>query len=199
MRRRSPEAIWRPTRDQIQAAAGRTIPDLIAPDLRVLFVGINPGLYTAAVGHHFARPGNRFWPTLHASGFTPRLLSPFEEGDLLGMGLGITNLVERATASAAELTPDELRAGGRRLAAKVRRHRPAAVAILGIGAWRVGFDRPHAGLGPQDEPLSGARVWVLPSPSGLNAHHQLDDLARRFAALRREMAGGTPCAGRMIT
>jgi TDG/mug DNA glycosylase family protein len=188
-RRRAPStAPWRPTREQVLAAAGRTLPDLIGPDLDVLFVGINPGLYTAAVGHHFARPGNRFWPALHRAGFTPRQLSPFEEHELLPLGYGITNLVARATASAAELRAEEFRAGGRRLAAKVRRHRPRVVAILGIGAWRAAFERPRAALGPQEEPLAGARVWVLPSPSGLNAHHQIDDLVRMFAALRQDLA-----------
>jgi len=188
MKRGEVTDVFRPTPAQIRAAAGRTLSDVIAPDLRVLFVGINPGLYTAAVGHHFARPGNRFWPALHRSGFTPRLLSPFEEDELPALGCGITNLVPRATASAAELTRDELKAGGRRLAGKVRRDRPRLVAVLGIGAYRTAFDRPRAGLGLQIEPLEAARVWVLPNPSGLNAHHQLDDLARRFRELRRAAA-----------
>jgi double-stranded uracil-DNA glycosylase len=178
----------RPTRQQIAAAYGRRVPDLIAPGLRVLFCGINPSLYSAAVRHHFARPGNRFWPTLHAAGFTPRLLAPAEERELLAAGFGITNLVARATATADELTADELARGGRILAAKVRRHRPAVVAVLGVTAYRAAFGRPRADLGPQPDRLGPAGVWVLPNPSGLNAHYQLADLARLFAELRQAVA-----------
>ena len=174
----------RPTPDEIRAAAGKTLPDVIAPGLKVLFCGINPGLYSGAIGCHFGRPGNRFWPVLHASGFTPRRLSPYEQLELLRFGLGITNLVPRATAGADELLPDELDRGGRRLAEKVRRYRPRVVAVLGIGAYRSAFGRPKAVLGPQPEPLGPARVWVLPNPSGLNAHYQLDALARLFRDLR---------------
>jgi len=173
-----------PTRAQLLAAAGRTVPDVIAPDLRVLFCGINPGLFSAATGHHFARPGNRFWPALRASGFTERLLHPSEERVLLTSGYGITNLVARASATAGELAPEELVAGRRRLATKVRRYRPRIVAVLGVGAYRMAFGRPDAGLGRQPEPLAGAAVWVLPNPSGLNAHHQLPALVRLFRALR---------------
>jgi len=154
----------------------------------VLFCGINPGLYSGATGHHFARPGNRFWPALRAGGFTDRLVRPWEERRLLEYRLGITNLVARATASAAELGPDELRAGRARLSRKVRRFRPRAVAVLGIGAFRLAFDRPGALAGRQPEPLSGALLWVLPNPSGLNANHQLPDLARAFRDLRRAVA-----------
>jgi len=175
----------RPTREELERAAGRTIRDVIAPNLRVLFSGINPGLYSGATGWHFARPGNRFWPALHASGFTDRLLRPWEERRLLGYGLGITNLVARATATAAELSAGELRAGRTRLARKVRRHRPACVAVLGIGAYRAAFGRPGAGVGRQPEPFASAALWVLPNPSGLNANHQLADLAAVFGALRR--------------
>jgi TDG/mug DNA glycosylase family protein len=177
-------APWRPTPAELRAAAGGRVPDLIAPGLRVLFVGINPGLYSAAVRHHFARPGNRFWTTLARAGFTPRLLSPFEEAALLPLGLGITNLVARATASAAELSAAELVAGGRRLARKVRRFRPATVAVLGVGAYRAAFGRPQARVGPQAVALAGAPLWVLPNPSGLNAHFQLPALVRSFRALR---------------
>ncbi|KYF78142.1 DNA glycosylase [Sorangium cellulosum] len=159
------------------------MPDVIAPDLRVLFCGINPGLYTAAVGHNFARPGNRFWPALHAGGFTDRVLSPFEERELLKLGYGITNVVERATASADELSADELAAGGERLAARVRRYRPRILAVLGIGAYRSAFGRPHAAPGPQPETLDATRIWVLPNPSGLNASYQPDKLAAMFRAL----------------
>jgi TDG/mug DNA glycosylase family protein len=168
----------------VLACVGKRVPDVIAPGLRALFCGINPSLYSAAVGHHFARPGNRFWPTLHAAGFTERVLSPFEDGELLARGYGVTNVVERATATAAELSPAELVAGGRRLARRVRRYKPRVLAVLGISAYRTAFGRPDAALGPQPHTVGGARVWVLPNPSGLNAHYQLADLARLFRALR---------------
>jgi TDG/mug DNA glycosylase family protein len=150
----------------------------------VLFCGINPGLYSAATGHHFARPGNRFWPALHAAGFTPRRLWPWEKDVLLREGFGLTNLVARATASADELAPAELVAGRRRLAAKVRRHRPRIVAFLGMGAYRHGFGRPRAALGEQPDRFAGARVWVLPSPSGLNASYQMGALVSMLRELR---------------
>ena len=184
----------RPAAAEITAAAGRRVPDLIAPGLAVLFCGINPGLYSAATGHHFARPGNRFWPALHASGFTRRLLRPWEERVLLGHALGITNLVARATATAAELGTEELRLGRQRLARKIRRYRPACVAVLGIGAYRSAFGRPRAEVGHQPEPLASAAVWVLPNPSGLNANHQLADLAAAFAKVRQFVAGLRPAA-----
>lgn len=179
----------RPTPADLRAAAGKTLTDIIADGLRLLFCGINPGLYSAYTGHHFARPGNRFWPTLHAAGFTPRRLRPEEERELLTLGYGLTNLVERATAAAAELSADELAAGGRRLAAKVERHRPGFVAFLGVGAYRSAFGRPRAALGRQAERLGGATVWVLPSPSGLNAHYRPPELARAFAELRAAVEG----------
>ena len=175
---------YKPTREEIAGATGQTVPDVIAPGLRVLFCGINPGLYTAAVGHHFARPGNRFWPALHQSGFTARLLSPFDEIDLLEMGLGITNVVARATATAAELAPEDFINGGRILRRKIRRFAPRFVAVLGVGAYRVAFGQLKAAIGEQDERLAGARVWVLPNPSGLNANYQLPDLVRLFRDLR---------------
>jgi len=174
----------RPTPADLAAAHGRSIPDVVAPGLRVLFCGINPGLWSAATGHHFARPGNRFWPALHGSGFTPRQLRPDEQTELLSYGLGITNVVARGTARADELTAAELVAGGRRLAAKLRRYRPAWLAVLGIGAYRVAFGRRAVELGRQAEPIAGTAVWLLPNPSGLNAHFQLDALAAEFAALR---------------
>ena len=161
------------------------MPDVIASGLRVLFVGINPGLYSGAVEHHFARPGNRFWRVLHAAGFTERLLSPFEERELLSAGLGITNLVARATASAAELSADELVRGARRLVGKVRRWQPAVVAFLGLDAYRTALEKRGASVGRQCETLGDARVWVLPNPSGLNAHYQLPALVRLFSTLRR--------------
>jgi TDG/mug DNA glycosylase family protein len=179
------------------AAAGKTVPDVIAPGLRILFCGINPGLYTAATGFHFARPGNRFWPALHAAGFTDRLLSPHEEHELLAHGYGITNVVTRTTATAAELTRAEYIEGGRQLEAKVRRYRPEFIAVLGVGAYRTAFDRPKAALGLQPESIGDTSVWVLPNPSGLNAHYQPKDLARMFAELRHavEAAGASSREG----
>jgi TDG/mug DNA glycosylase family protein len=175
----------KPTRDALIAAARRTVPDLIAPGLRVLFCGINPGLYSAYTGHHFARPGNRFWPTLFAARFTDRLLAPWEEGELLPIGYGITNVVRRASATADELTVEEIIRGGKQLRAKVRRYKPRYLAVLGVGAYRIAFERPKAKLGLQPEPISQTRVWVLPNPSGLNAHYQRADLARVFGELRK--------------
>ena len=175
---------FKPTKQQLVDAHGKTLPDVIAPNLRVLFCGINPGLYTAAVGHHFARPGNRFWPALHKSGFTDRLISPFEERELLQSRIGISNVVPFATASASELTRDDFIAGGRRLATKVKRYGPNVVAILGVGAYRHAFDRPKAQIGEQPERIHNARVWVLPNPSGLNANYQLPELVKMFHRLR---------------
>jgi double-stranded uracil-DNA glycosylase len=177
-------APWRPSREEIAAAEGSRVADVIAPGLEVLFVGINPGLYSGAVGHHFARPGNRFWKALHGAGFTPRELSPFDERELLVVGLGITNLVERATARADALSGQELREGGRRLRAKVRRFGPRFVAFLGLTAYRVAFDVARADVGPRPERIAGSRAWLLPNPSGLNAHYQVPDLIRVFGALR---------------
>lgn len=173
----------RPTKAELAAAAGRTVPDLIRPGLRILFCGINPGLYSGATRHHFARPGNRFWPALHRAGFTPRLIGPFEEHLLLDYRLGITNLVARATATADELLREEFQAGRRRLEGKVRRYQPEWVAVVGIGAYRSAFDRPRAKAGRQPELIKGSGLWVLPNPSGLNANHQLDDLVRAYAEL----------------
>jgi TDG/mug DNA glycosylase family protein len=174
----------KPGRAELLAAAGKTLPDIIAPRLKVLFCGINPGLYSGATGHHFARPGNRFWPTLHGAGFTDRRLAPWEERELLRYRCGVTNLVARATAGASELKTEELVAGRRRLLARVKRYAPCAVAVLGIGAYRYAFERPKATLGRQPERLHDALVWVLPNPSGLNAHHQLKDLVVLFRELR---------------
>lgn len=175
----------KPTRADLLAAKNKTIRDVIAPDLLVLFCGINPGLYSGATGHHFARPGNRFWPTLYQSGFTPRLLLPAEERELLEFGYGITNLVARTTATADELSPEELVAGQRRLKAKVKQYQPQVVAVLGIGAYRTAFAQKVVALGKQPEKLADATVWVLPNPSGLNAHYQLADLAKHFQLLRQ--------------
>jgi TDG/mug DNA glycosylase family protein len=175
---------FKPTKQQLIEAAGKTVPDVIGPDLRVLFCGINPGLYTAAVGHHFARPGNRFWPALYKSGFTTRLLSPFAERELLSLQLGVTNVVPRATAAASELTKEDFIEGGRRLSAKVRRYRPRIVAVLGVGAYREAFGPPKATIGEQEERIADERDRVLPNPSGLNANYQLPELARLFRMVR---------------
>ena len=174
---------WTP--DTRRQALSRTLRDVIAPDLDVLFCGINPGLYSAATGWHFARPGNRFWPALAASGFTPVQLHPSQRTELLACGVGITNLVARATVAADELRDDELRAGRARLERKVRRYRPRAVAIVGIGAYRIAFGRPRATFGRQPDDLAGTPVWVLPNTSGLNANHQAADFAEAFRALGR--------------
>jgi double-stranded uracil-DNA glycosylase len=162
----------------------KPVPDVVAPDLDVLFCGINPSLTSAARRHHFARPGNRFWPALHLAGLTPRLLAPEEDRELPAYGLGVTNVVSRPTRTAAELDAAELRAGALELTELVERWRPRALAVLGVTAWRVAFDRPRAALGLQPETVGGAATWVVPNPSGLNAHYQLPDLARIYAALR---------------
>jgi len=185
-----------PSPADLEAAKNRTIPDVLPPPcepLLVLFCGINPSLYSAATGWHFARPGNRFWPALHLSGFTPRQLAPSEQHLLPGYGLGITNLVARATAQAAELSPAELHAGGERLRALIAAlHRrgpgPRVLAVAGVTAYRAAFARPRAAIGPQPEPLGTTPVWVLPNPSGLNATWTLPKLATAFADLR-ESAG----------
>jgi len=177
----------RPSKTELAAAAGKGICDVIAPGLRILFAGINPGLYSAATGHHFARPGNRFWPALHAAGFTPRLLHPSEQSELLKHGYGVSNLVNRATASAAELATEEFVAGRRRLAAKVKRYRPGTIAFLGVGAYCHAFGMKQASVGPQSERFGGAAVWVLPNPSGLNANYQLPELVKLFRSLRNSV------------
>ncbi len=175
---------FRPSKTDLAAAIHRTVPDLIAPDLRVLFCGINPGLYSGATGHHFARPGNRFWPALKLGGFTPQVLSPFDERELLNLGLGITNCVERTTATAAELDDDEVCNGATALNRKVKKYKPRVLAVLGVGAFRVGFGRPEARLGLQPETIGSTKIWVLPNPSGLNAHYTPQRLGRLFAELR---------------
>jgi TDG/mug DNA glycosylase family protein len=159
--------------------------DVIAPGLRVLFVGINPGLYTAAIGHHFGRPGNRFWKALHRAGFTERELSPYDERELLEVGLGVTNLVNSATASAEELDADDLRRGAGALVRKVRRYQPAFLAFLGMGAYRAAFRRPRARLGEQDEPIGGSRVWLLANPSGRTASYRLSEMVAELRRLRQ--------------
>ncbi len=180
-----PVSYARPTEGDLLAAADRTIPDVIGPGLRILFVGINPGLWSGATGFHFARPGNRFWKAIAWAGLVDRVLDPSQQGELLRFGIGITNLVARATATAAELTPAELRDGARDLVARVERYRPRQVAFLGLSTYRVAFGIPSVRVGPQPEPLGGARVWVLPNPSGLNASWTLPRLAQAYAGLLR--------------
>jgi TDG/mug DNA glycosylase family protein len=179
--------VIRPTPEELIAAEGRSIPDVIGPGVRYLFVGINPGLWSGATGHHFARPGNRFWPTLHGAGFTPHLLAPDDDATLMALGIGITNLVNRATAKASQVSDAELRAGAARLRGTIERHRPLAVAVLGVSAYRMAFGDPAAAIGPVTEPLAGAELWVLPNPSGLNAHYQLPQLVDLFRQFRERV------------
>lgn len=175
---------FKPTRAEVLAARNTRVPDIIAEGLDVLFCGTNPGLYSAAIGRHFGRPGNRFWPALHTGGFTPRLYSPWEDDDLLDLGYGLTNIRERATAGAAELSHAELKAASKRLSAKVERYRPRYLGIIGIGAYRTAFNRPKAKLGLQQERLGETKIWILPSTSGLNAHYQPSALAVLFREFR---------------
>jgi len=179
----------RPSKVDLESARGRTIPDVLGSGLDVVFVGINPGLWSGAVGHHFARPGNRFWKALHNSGFTDRLLSPHEDASLPELNLGVTNLVARTTATADELSIEELRDGARRLGERLEPLRPRVVAMLGVGAYRKGFRRPRATVGPQDERLGDSRLWLLPNPSGRTAAYQLDELVKHFRALREATVG----------
>ena len=172
-----------PTARQLAAANGKRIRDILSSQLKILFVGINPSLYSAAVGHHFARPGNRFWPSMHRSQITPHLLAPSQDRELLRYGCGLTNLVARATSRADQLTEGELQRGLKSLKAKVRRRDISCVAFLGIGAFRTAWIRPQAQVGAQPERIGTTAIWVLPNPSGLNAHYQLDD----FTALFREL------------
>lgn len=189
MARLNTDPAYRPTKAELTAAARLTVPDLIAPGLDILFCGINPGLFTAATGRHFGRPGNRFWPALHQAGFTPRLFSPWEGPALLPLGLGITNMVMRTTATAAELSPEEYVEGQRRLVALVAQYRPRVVAFLGIGAYRSAFGRKRAALGLQPETIGATASWVLPNPSGLNANHTLGDIAAMMRELRAWVNG----------
>ncbi len=176
----------------MNAAAGKTVPDILAPGLKVLFCGINPGLYTAAVGHHFARPGNRFWPALYLAGITPRLLQPDEERELLKWGYGITNVVARASAVASDLNLDELKAGGMLLEQKVKQVNPRILAVLGIGAYRSAFSEPKAMVGEQSRKIGTTRVWALPNPSGLNAHYNVEELAALLRELKQAAEADSP-------
>lgn len=175
----------KPTKEELQNAVGKTINDVIAPNLKVLFCGINPGLWSGATGHHFAKPGNRFWKVLYLSGFSERLLSPHEERELLKHGYGITNVVARTSARADELSNEEISTGGKKLVEKVLHFKPRILAVLGIGTYRIAFNQPKAKLGLQAEMIGETRIWLLPNPSGLNAHYQLNDLAELFSELRQ--------------
>lgn len=173
-----------PTKEELLAAIDKIVPDVIAPNLSVLFCGINPGLYTAWSGHHFARPGNRFWPAIHRAGFTPRLLHPSEEQELLQYGCGVTNIVMRASVAAAELSTEELREGGQQLERKLLKYKPKYLAVLGIGAYKTAFGKPKTKIGLQDEQIGSTKIWVLPNPSGLNANYKPAELADMFAELK---------------
>ncbi len=190
MARSTTNTPWKPTKEQLLAAKTKKLRDVIQPNLDVLFCGINPGLYSAATSHHFARPGNRFWPTLHASGFTPRLFTGFDDRELLPLGFGVTNIVARASATADELSPEELRAGGQALRRKVLRYTPRFLAVVGYTAYRIAFDARSATGGRQPELIGGTAIWVLPNPSGLNAHHQPAALRKLFTELFRAVFHG---------
>jgi double-stranded uracil-DNA glycosylase len=178
---------FKPTKEDLREAVNRTTEDLIDYNLKVLFCGINPGIWSGATGFHFAKPGNRFWKVLHLSGFTQRQLHPSEEHELLESGCGITSFVKRTTARADELTVGEFTEGGKLLVKKIKKYEPRNLAVLGIGAYRAAFERPKAKLGLQAEKIGGARVWLLPNPSGLNAHYQLKDFVELFGELRNEI------------
>jgi TDG/mug DNA glycosylase family protein len=192
----TPTTPWKPTKAQLLVARNKFISDLATKNLIVLFAGINPGLYTAAIGKHFGRPGNRFWPALHDGGFTPRLFSPFEETLLLPLGFGITNIVRRATARADELTDDELRTGGKRLESKVKRWQPTVVAFVGLHPYRVVSGIKDARVGLQKPLFGGSHAWVLPNPSGINAHYQPPALAKLFKDLRLWAVAEHDCQNR---
>jgi double-stranded uracil-DNA glycosylase len=175
---------FKPTKEDLRDAINRTTEDLIDYNLKVLFCGINPGMWSGATGFHFAKPGNRFWKALHLGGFTDRLLHPSEEHELLENGYGITSFCKRTTARADELRTEEFIEGGKLLVKKIERFKPQTLAVLGIGAFRTAFAKPKAQLGLQTEKIAGANVWLLPNPSGLNAHYQLADLGRLYGEVK---------------
>lgn len=197
MARRKSLGPWKPSRNEQLDSIRRRVPDVIAPSLDVLFCGINPGLYSAAVGHHFAGPGNLFWGMIHSTGFTPRLLTAFEEPEMLALGYGITNIVPRASASAEDVTKEELRAGARTLRRKVLKYQPRFLAFCGLVAYRQGFERTKAQAGLQDDKIGSTAIWLLPNPSGLNAFHQPAVMRKLFEEFRAalEVARSNPAAG----
>ena len=176
---------FKPSKEDLRDAVNRTIEDVIDYNLKVLFCGINPGIWSGATGHHFAKPGNRFWKTLHLAGFSDRILHPSEEHELLENGYGITNIVKRTSARADELSNEEIIHGGKNLTKKIKKFTPQFLAVLGIGTYRTAFQQPKAKLGLQDETIGETRIWLLPNPSGLNAHYQLNNLAKLFSELRQ--------------
>lgn len=176
---------FKPSKEDLRDAVNRTTEDLIDYNLKVLFCGINPGMWSGATGFHFAKPGNRFWKTLHLAGFTDRILHPSEEHELLELGYGITSFCKRTTARADELTAEEFTEGGKLLVKKIKKYKPQNLAVLGIGAYRTAFQQPKAHLGLQNEKIGDVTVWLLPNPSGLNAHYQLNDLAKLFSEVRK--------------
>jgi TDG/mug DNA glycosylase family protein len=184
MARRKTLDPWKPSRQEQLKSIHRRVPDVIAPDLDVLFCGINPGLYSAAVGHHFAGPGNLFWPTLHATGFTSRLLTSFDEAEMLSLGYGITNIVPRASAAADDVSKEELRAGARTVRRKVNKYKPRFLAFCGLVAYRLGFEKSKAQVGLQEDCIGRTSIWLLPNPSGLNAFHQPAVLNQMFLDFR---------------
>lgn len=183
---------WRPNKKQLEAARKKKVPDLYLPNTSVVFCGINPGLYSAAVGHHFAGPGNLLWPTLFASDFTPRLFTAFDANELLSLGFGITNLVARTTATADELDHDELHRGARQVTKKLKVWQPRWVAFLGLHAYRIAFERRKAIVGRQDETIGDTKIYLLPNPSGLNAFHQPAILNQMFSEFRQVLLADDP-------
>ena len=177
----------KPTKEDLRDAINRTTEDLIDYNLKVLFCGINPGIWSGATGFHFAKPGNRFWKVLHLAGFTDKQFHPSEEHELLELGYGITSFVKRTTARADELTKEEFIEGGKLLVKKIEKYKPQTLAVLGIGAYRTAFNKPKAKLGLQEEGIAETRIWLLPNPSGLNAHYQAVDLAALFRELRESV------------
>lgn len=177
--------IYRPTKQDLLAAANKTVPDIIGTNLKILFCGINPGLYTAAIGHHFGKPGNRFWQALYLTGFTPRLYSPFEDQKLLNLGFGITNLVSRSTATAAEISNQEFKTGGEILVDKIKKYQPLYTAFVGIGAYKLAFSKDKVKVGHQAGKIENTNVWVLPNTSGLNVNHRLTDFVELFNQLKK--------------
>ncbi len=175
---------YKPTQEEIIAAKNKTIDDVIDYNLKILFCGINPGLYTAAIGHNFGRSGNRFWPSLFEAGFTPEILSPFDEKKLLNYGLGITNFVARATAKADEIQKEEFIEGGEILKEKIKKYKPKILAVLGIGAYRIAFDKSKAKVGLQEENIGETKIWVLPNPSGLNAGYNFEKIVETLRELK---------------
>lgn len=175
----------KPTKEDLRDAINRTTEDLIDYDLKVLFCGINPGIYSGATGLHFARPGNRFWKALHLGGFTDRILLPSEEDEFLELGFGITSFCKRTTARADELSKSEIIKGGERLIKKIERYKPENLAVLGLGAYRTAFSEPKASVGLQNRKIGETKVWLLPNPSGLNAHYRLEDFGRLFAEITK--------------